>query len=59
MDLDQPETPDLAPRTGVDEVDGAVVDIQQLDQRPLSEHVAAFESAHDRLRRALDPTRAS
>lgn len=40
--------------TGVAEVDEVVEVVTRLDGRPVAEHVAVFEDAHDRLRRALD-----
>jgi hypothetical protein len=43
-------------RTGIDSVDQVLDSLAGLDQAPLSEHVAVFESAHDRLRASLaDP----
>ena len=39
--------------TGHDDVDRVVASLDGLDARPLSEHVAVFESAHDTLRSAL------
>ena len=47
-----PSPPDQPPtgHAGVDEVLASVAD---LDGQPVSEHVAVFESAHDRLREAL------
>lgn len=44
-----------APATGVADVDEVLVAVRALDSRPVEEHVAVFEQAHDRLRRALDP----
>ncbi|WP_193615097.1 hypothetical protein [Nocardioides lijunqiniae] len=41
-------------RTGEERVDSVVAAIEQLRDRPVDEHVAAFEQAHDELRRALD-----
>lgn len=41
-------------RTGVPAVDSVLDSVAALEDRPLEEHVAAFESAHDRLRRSLD-----
>jgi len=41
-------------RTGVEQVDDVLADIAGVQERPLEEHPAAFEEAHDRLRRALD-----
>ena len=43
--------------TGVSAVDEVLASVQQLDGRPVEEHVAVFEQAHERLRRALDPGR--
>ncbi|MFT4084216.1 MAG: hypothetical protein QM638_16695 [Nocardioides sp.] len=42
--------------TGVAEVDEVLDSVDVLADRPLGEHVAVFEEAHDRLRRALDAT---
>jgi hypothetical protein len=42
-----------APVTGDDRVDAVLASLSDLDDRPVAEHVAAFESAHDRLRDAL------
>ncbi len=39
--------------TGHPDVDAVVASLAGLDGRPVSEHVAVFESAHDRLRSAL------
>lgn len=44
-----------APTTGVAAVDAVLASVQALDDRPVAEHVAVFEQAHDQLRRALDP----
>lgn len=44
-----------APSTGVAAVDAVLASVQGLDERPVAEHVAVFEQAHDQLRRALDP----
>jgi hypothetical protein len=41
-------------RTGVEEVDAVLDSVDQLEGTPVDEHVAVFEDAHDRLRRALD-----
>lgn len=41
--------------TGVPAVDEVLASVQALDDRPVDEHVAVFEQAHERLRRALDP----
>lgn len=41
-------------RTGDERVDSVIAAIEGLEGRPVEEHVAAFERAHDELRRALD-----
>lgn len=41
-------------RTGEDRVDSVIAAIEGLEGLPVEEHVAAFERAHDELRRALD-----
>jgi hypothetical protein len=41
-------------RTGVDRVDEVIRAVEELDDRPLEEHVGVFESAQVQLRRALD-----
>jgi hypothetical protein len=41
-------------RTGVEEVDGVLDSVDDLEGLPVEEHVAVFENAHDRLRGALD-----
>ena len=63
---DQPDTrPDVDPaetaqefdepeRTGVEEVDDVLADLQGLHNSPVEEHPSAFEQAHERLRQALD-----
>ncbi len=48
--LSQDET---VPRTGHDEVDVVLDSLVGLDDLPVDGHVAVFEQAHDRLRRAL------
>ena len=66
-ETDQPETsrPDVDPaetgqefdepeRTGVEEVDDVLSSMRGLDDRPVEEHPAVFERAHERLRQALD-----
>jgi len=40
--------------TGLPAVDAVLAAVEDLDGRPLEEHVATFESAHEQLRRALD-----
>ena len=52
---DVTESPDRV-RTGEDRVDSVIAAIEELSDRPVEEHVAAFEEAHDALRRALDST---
>ena len=65
MDEDVPTRPAQEPagtaapepeqvRTGVPGVDEVITAVEQLDERPIEEHVGAFEAAHDQLRRALD-----
>lgn len=39
--------------TGNPVVDGVLESLERLDGAPVSEHVAAFESAHEKLRAAL------
>jgi hypothetical protein len=41
-------------RTGVPDVDRVLEDLEGLQDRPLEEHVGAFERAHEALRSALD-----
>ena len=41
-------------RTGVEDVDAVLEAVEGLEGTPVDEHVAVFEHAHDRLRRALD-----
>lgn len=41
-------------RTGVPGVDEVIAAVEELEERPLEEHVGVFEAAHDQLRRALD-----
>lgn len=55
----EPETVPAEPervRTGVEGVDEVIVAVEELEERPIEEHVGVFETAHDRLRRALDAT---
>jgi hypothetical protein len=47
-----PDGPDGA--TGLPEVDAVLASLDGLADRPVAEHVAVFEQAHERLRRALD-----
>ncbi|MEO5654111.1 MAG: hypothetical protein ABIN79_03070 [Marmoricola sp.] len=49
-----PEEPMDGVRTGHQVVDGVVDSLAGLDERPVGEHVAVFEQAHDSLRRALN-----
>lgn len=51
---DVPSGPTEATRTGVPAVDDVIRDVDLLDSRPLEEHLAAFERAHQSLRSALD-----
>ncbi|WP_126688339.1 hypothetical protein [Nocardioides ferulae] len=46
-----------AVRTGEPRVDEVISAVEGLEERPLEEHVAVFERAHDELRRALDAHR--
>lgn len=41
-------------RTGLAPVDEVLDHVARVSDRPVSEHVAVFERAHDQLRRALD-----
>jgi hypothetical protein len=50
--VDAPE--DEPVRTGVERVDAVIDEVSGLADRPVDEHVAVFESAHDQLRRTLD-----
>lgn len=49
----QAESDDV--RTGDARVDAVLESLEGLDERPLAEHTAVFEQAHERLREALDP----
>ncbi len=51
-DAEQPADEPI--RTGVERVDAVVDAVAGLENRPVDEHVAVFESAHDELRRTLD-----
>ena len=42
------------PTTGLASVDTVVESVEALDDRPVEEHVAVLDEAHERLRRALD-----
>jgi hypothetical protein len=52
-DEPEPGAPERV-RTGVDRVDDVIGSVEQLEERPIEEHVAVFESAQVQLRRALD-----
>lgn len=41
-------------RTGVARVDEVIRAVEELEERPIEEHVGVFESAQVQLRRALD-----
>ncbi|CAM3750251.1 hypothetical protein [Nocardioides zeicaulis] len=40
--------------TGAEHVDAVLAEVAGLSDRPVAEHVAVFERAHEQLRRALD-----
>ena len=42
--------------TGLTRVDTVLESVAALEDRPVEEHVAVFEEAHEQLRRALDDT---
>ena len=48
--------PDGQVRTGNLTVDAVLASMEGLEDRPVSEHVAVFEHAHEQLRGALDST---
>jgi hypothetical protein len=52
--VDVATTADPDDATGVPEVDAVLASLDVLAERPVVEHVAVFEQAHERLRRALD-----
>jgi hypothetical protein len=52
-DEPEPETPERV-RTGAERVDEVIRAVEELEERPLEEHVGVFESAQVQLRRALD-----
>ncbi len=64
-DLPTPDEPPATPpepervRTGVARVDEVIAAVEELEERPLEEHVAVFETAHGELRRALDDVESS
>lgn len=47
------------PSTGHPAVDEVLRSMERLEDRPLEEHVAVFEEAHERLRRTLAGTEAA
>ena len=47
------------PTTGLASVDTVVESVEALDDRPVEEHVAVLDEAHERLRRALDDARSA
>ena len=46
-------------RTGVESVDEVIAAVEELEERPIEEHVGVFETAHEQLRRALDAHQSS
>jgi len=48
------ESADEPIRTGVERVDAVIDAVSGLTERPVDEHVAVYEDAHDELRRTLD-----
>lgn len=51
---EQPTAESPAQPTGHPAVDAVLASLGGLGQRPVGEHVAVFESAHEALRRALN-----
>jgi hypothetical protein len=51
-EIDSPTAP-AAESTGIESVDAVVASLPGLDDLPVSEHVAVFETAHESLRSAL------
>jgi hypothetical protein len=49
----EPGTPERV-RTGSQRVDEVIRAVEELEERPIEEHVGVFESAQVQLRRALD-----
>jgi hypothetical protein len=47
------EEPDGLPSTGHQEVDAVLASLEGLQDKPVQEHAAVFEAAHDRLRAVL------
>ena len=56
MSATEPESPEPV-RTGVPEVDSVLASLAKLDERPVAEHPAVYEAAHEQLRGVLDGTR--
>ena len=54
MSEEFPSAEQAAVRTGVGAVDAVLDSLDGLADRPIEEHVAVFERAHEGLRRALD-----
>ena len=54
MSEEFPPAEQAAVRTGVGAVDAVLDSLDGLADRPIEEHVAVFERAHEGLRRALD-----
>jgi hypothetical protein len=52
--MEGPEEALTPVRSGVPAVDEVVVAVEELEDRPVEEHVGVFERAHEQLRRALD-----
>lgn len=52
-DLSAAAPPEPIEHTGNAVVDSVLASLRELDNLPVSEHVAVFEAAHDRLRGAL------
>jgi hypothetical protein len=52
-----PGPEERAPGTGHDGVDAVLARLDGLEERPVAEHVAVFEQAHDDLRAALTEAR--
>ncbi len=53
MPLDEQESPSATLRTDNPDVDAALAVLEDLQDRPVAEHVAVFETAHRALRAAL------
>jgi hypothetical protein len=52
--VESPPAAEAPTHTGVPSVDAVLAEIDDLDDRPLEEHLATFERAHQALRSALD-----